>query len=139
MSFRIHSLLDAGLEKVAQLPVSGQLGVGAGALLALALVYLLLPLLVVRKSARLAGIIFTIQLGILTALFTWDALHLPEPRSGVFVVSHQLVRAEAALNLTLFVVCLLAMVVPPVLNWFEGGDFISFVAARHVRAKKSGF
>src|SRR5690606_1241657 len=49
------------------------------------------------------------------------------------------IRAGAALSVTGLVVCLLALAIPSVLNAFERGDFISFVAARHVRSKKSGF
>ena len=139
MSLKLHSLFDAGLDKLSRLPLSGQLGVGVGAFLVLGVLYLLVPYLVGRKNPRAGAIAFTAQVGLFTALLTWEALHLPEPRSGVFVVSHQIIRADAALNLTLFVVCLLATVMPSALNWFERGDFISFVAARHVRAKKSGF
>ncbi len=139
MSLKLHSLLDTGLDKLSQLPVSGQIGAGLGAFVLAAVLYLLVPYLVGRRNSRAGALVFTIQVGLYTALLTWEALHLPEPRSGVFVVSHQLIRADAALNLTLFVVCLLATVMPTILNWFERGDFISFVAARHVRAKKSGF
>jgi len=138
MPYRLHAIIDLGLTKVAQLPMSGQLGAACATALGLSACYFLLPFLL-RKRGGLAAITFTVQVGLYTALFTWDALHVPEPRSGVFVLAHQIVRAAAALNLTLFVVCLLAMVMPPALNAFERGDFVSFVAARHVRAKKSGF
>lgn len=139
VTYRPHVLIDKLLERTAQASISGQVGIVCAVILGLAVVYLLLPFLLARKSGRVAGIAFTIQLAGLTVLFGWDVLHLPEPRSGVFVLSHQIVRAEAVINLTLLVVCLLAMVMPPLLNWFERGDFVSFVAARHVRAKKSGF
>jgi len=138
MPYRLHALIESGLEKAAQLPMSGQLGAGCVTVLGLAACYFLLPFLL-RKRGRASAITFTAQVGLYTAILTWDAIHVPEPRSGVFVLAHQLVRAAAALNLTLFVVCLLAMVMPWALNSFERGDFVSFVAARHVRAKKSGF
>lgn len=138
-SIRIHTLIDSGLEKLSQLSLSGQVGTAVGVILALGTLYLLLPIFLARNNSRAAGLVFTGQVGVYTALLSWDAIHLPEPRTGVFVVSHQIVRAGASLNLTVFVVCLLALFMPPMLNWFERGDFISFVATRHVRAKKSGF
>lgn len=138
-SFRIHTLIDTGFEKLSQFSLAGQLGAALGLIIGLGVLYLLLPLSLKRRSVRLAGLVFTIQVGIYTALLSYSAINLPELRSGVFVISHQIIRAAAACNLTVFVVCLLALVMPPMLNWFERGDFISFVAARHVRAKKSGF
>ena len=136
---KIYPQIDVALEKFASLSITGQIGAALGLLFALSLLYLGLPLWFGRKNASRGGLVFTALVGLYTIVFAWDALHLPEPRSGVFVLSHQIVRAEAALNLTVFVVCLLTMIMPPALNWFERGDFISFVAARHVRAKKSGF
>jgi lipoprotein-releasing system permease protein len=72
------------------------------------------------------------------ALGVW-ALKLPEPRGSYFVLWHQIVRVGAALSATLFVIGFMALALPWVLNRVESGGFVSFVAARHVRASKSGF
>jgi lipoprotein-releasing system permease protein len=71
-------------------------------------------------------------------LGTW-ALKLPEPRGSYFVLWHQIVRVGAALSSTAFVIGFMALALPWVLNRVEGGGFVPFVAARHVRASKSGF
>lgn len=92
-----------------------------------------------KRRPLLATSLFTLVVAALAGVFLWDAVGLPETRSGLFVLSHQVVRASAALWLTLLVICVLAVLLPPSLNLFERGDFVSFVAARHVRAKKSGF
>ena len=66
-------------------------------------------------------------------------LRLPEPKGAYFVLWHQIVRVGAALSGTAFVVGFMALAVPWVLNRIEGRGYVSFVAARHVRAHKSGF
>jgi lipoprotein-releasing system permease protein len=72
-------------------------------------------------------------------VFGWWALSLPEPRGSYFILWHQLVRVAAALGATLFVVGAMALSLPAALNLLEGRGFIPYVAARHVRASKSGF
>jgi lipoprotein-releasing system permease protein len=74
----------------------------------------------------------------LLGLGIW-AVQLPEPRGNYFVLWHQLVRVGAVLSGALFVIFAMALSVPRVLNRVEGRGFVSFVAARHVRAHKSGF
>jgi lipoprotein-releasing system permease protein len=64
---------------------------------------------------------------------------LPEPRGSSFVLWHQVVRVGAALSGTAFVVCFMVLAVPWLMDRFEGRGFVAFVAARHVRAQKSGF
>jgi lipoprotein-releasing system permease protein len=64
---------------------------------------------------------------------------LPIQRGSAFVLWHQLVRVGAALGGTGFVVCLMVLIVPWLMDRVEGGGFISFIAARHVRSQKSGF
>ena len=64
---------------------------------------------------------------------------LPEPRGSSFILWHQVVRVGAALSGTAFVVCFMVLAVPWLMDRFEGRGFVSFVAARHVRAQKSGF
>lgn len=64
---------------------------------------------------------------------------LPEPIGTYFVLWHQLVRVGAAASATLCVLGSLALGLPWMLNLIEGRGAIGFVAARHVRATKSGF
>lgn len=64
---------------------------------------------------------------------------LPEARAAVFHVEHQVVRVGAAITVLLFALATLGLVLPRTLDLFERGSFNNFVAARHVRSKKSGF
>jgi lipoprotein-releasing system permease protein len=74
----------------------------------------------------------------LVGLGSW-ATRLPEPRGTYFVLWHQLVRGGAALSGTLFLVGFMGLSVPRLLARFEGRSYVSFVAARHVLSKQSGF
>jgi lipoprotein-releasing system permease protein len=67
------------------------------------------------------------------------AFSLPESVGARFDLVDQVVRAAAALSAMLLSVFSLVLVVPKVLQKLEQGDFIAFVAVRHVRSKKSGF
>jgi len=92
-----------------------------------------------RKGGRtllrwFTGISFTL----VVVLGIW-VKRLPEPRGSSFVLWHQLVRVGAALSGTAFVVCFMVLAVPWLMDRFEGRGFVAFVAARHVRAQKSGF
>ncbi|HTM43367.1 MAG TPA: FtsX-like permease family protein [Polyangiaceae bacterium] len=69
----------------------------------------------------------------------WWALSLPEPRGSYFVLWHQFIRVGAALFATSFVVGAMALALPAVLDLLERQGFAQYVAARHVRAGKSGF
>jgi len=69
---------------------------------------------------------------------TWCAL-LPVAHGTYFVPWHQLVRVGAALSSAGFVLGLLLLAVPWWLNRFENSGFATYIAARHVRAHKSGF
>jgi lipoprotein-releasing system permease protein len=82
----------------------------------------------------LTGVFFVL----LVALGTFVS-RLPEPRGSSFILWHQVVRVGAALSGTAFVVCFMVLAVPWLMDRFEGRGFVSFVAARHVRAQKSGF
>lgn len=72
------------------------------------------------------------------ALGGW-ALKLPEPGAGYFILWHQIVRVGAALGATGFVIGFMALALPWMLDRVERRGFVNFVAARHVRATKSGF
>jgi len=71
-------------------------------------------------------------------LGTWS-VRLPEPGGSYFVLWHQLVRVGAALSATGWVVGMIFVAMPWVLDRLEGWRFVSFVAVRHVRSQKSGF
>jgi lipoprotein-releasing system permease protein len=87
--------------------------------------------------------------GVLRALVGLDALlflgllfwvlRLPPQKGSVFILWQQVVRVGAILSGTALVIGLLSTALPLVLNAIERGSFIPFVAARHVRAHKSGF
>ena len=82
----------------------------------------------------LTGLSFLAFIG----LSVWS-FKLPEPRGSFFVLWHQIVRVGAAISGTLFTLGFMALALPWVLDRFERRGFTSFVAARHVRASKSGF
>jgi lipoprotein-releasing system permease protein len=67
------------------------------------------------------------------------AFSLPKSVGARFDLVDQVVRASAALSAMLFSVFILVLLVPKVLQKLEQGDFVAFVAVRHVRSKKSGF
>jgi lipoprotein-releasing system permease protein len=69
---------------------------------------------------------------------TWCAL-LPVAHGTYFVLWHQLVRVGAAVFAMFFVIAVMLLAVPYLLNLFENRGFVAYVAARHVRAHKSGF
>jgi lipoprotein-releasing system permease protein len=92
-----------------------------------------------RKGGRnlvrwLTGVSFVLFVGL-----ALKVMRLPEPRGSSFILWHQIVRVSAAVTGTAFVVCFMILAVPWLMDIFEGRGFVSLVAARHVRAQKSGF
>ncbi|HEX2735979.1 MAG TPA: ABC transporter permease [Polyangiaceae bacterium] len=89
-----------------------------------------------RRSLLVGGtalcVLATIVLGVIVA-------RLPEPVGTYFVLWHQLVRVGAAASATLAVLGSLALGLPWMLDRLEARGALGFVAARHVRATKSGF
>ncbi len=82
----------------------------------------------------LVGLCFAGTLG----LGTW-AVYLPETRGGAINAWHQGIRIGVVLFGMGFVLSGSAVALPRVLDVFERGSFVGFVAARHVRSSKSGF
>lgn len=130
---------DQLVELFRSLPVGVQIGLNLG------LVLFVLCLIVwgwyklpsrFRRSVRYA---MTVASGLAGVGLGVMALRLPEGRSVRFSVTHQLIRAGATLSATIFTILILSALVPVVLGVLERGSFRSFVAARHLRAKKSGF
>jgi lipoprotein-releasing system permease protein len=78
---------------------------------------------------------FGVQFVVLTTI----AMKLPELKGSQWSLKDTLIRAGALFSGQWVILLLLGMSLPIVLNLLETGNFISFVAARHVRGKKSGF
>jgi lipoprotein-releasing system permease protein len=76
---------------------------------------------------------------LLVATLSWWAHRLPQSKTGVFILWHQLVRAGAVVCGVTCLFGLMGLLLPKVLDYIERRGFVSFVAARHVRANKSGF
>ncbi|HEY8089429.1 MAG TPA: ABC transporter permease, partial [Polyangiaceae bacterium] len=76
--------------------------------------------------------------GVFIGATYWTA-HLPVLRGSAWNVRDMLVRSGAILTGVLFLVGTVVALLPWGLDRLEGGSFSAYVAARHVRAKKSGF
>ncbi|HEX9622169.1 MAG TPA: FtsX-like permease family protein [Polyangiaceae bacterium] len=87
--------------------------------------WLLLWVLTVACGAGVVGLGF------------WSS-RLPEARGSYFVLWHQVVRVGAALCAMGFTVGFMGLAMPRLLDFFERRGFVQFLAARHVRATKSG-
>lgn len=106
-----------------------------------ALAVILVWVLVRRKSEKAKHVLpwlMAISCELLLTL-SFAVSKLPVQRGNAFVLWHQVLRVGAVLSGTAFVVCFMVMAVPWLLDRVEGRGFVSFVAARHVRAQKSGF
>lgn len=117
----------------------GQIAIAA--LVAVVLVWLIYRIWVRLGRAGRRGLIGGVIgfLALAFAIFTTWTLRLPPPKGSVFILWHQLVRIGAVLSGTFLIISGLALLLPKTLNLIEGRGFLSFVAARHVRAHKSGF
>jgi lipoprotein-releasing system permease protein len=124
------------------------LGVGPrfGVAGALGLVGLVLLWLLTRKLARRARkgrqrvlVVIACVSVVLTLLLGIWAYTLPEPERVSFVLADQIVRVSAALFGTLSMLTVMVLSLPWALDRLERQGFVNFVAARHVRADKSGF
>src|SRR6188768_2249925 len=119
------------------------LGLRIPLLVALGLAVLALVVWGIIRLARgrfrsLLWIVTGLCLAGVVGLGAW-ALTLPEGRASSFVPWHQVVRIGVVVCGMGFVLCGSALALPRVLDLFEGGSFVGFVAARHVRSSKSGF
>jgi lipoprotein-releasing system permease protein len=73
------------------------------------------------------------------AALVWWAYRLPQPKTGVFILWHQLVRGGAVVAGVIGLFGAMGLLLPKVLDAIEQRGFVPFVAVRHVRANKSGF
>ncbi|MEM9875781.1 MAG: ABC transporter permease [Myxococcota bacterium] len=88
-----------------------------------------------RSVFRYAGPV----MGVVFAVLTVVSLRMVEPAFGKFDLGQQLVRIAALVSAVVFVVYLLAESLPVLLRNLEHRTFVTFVAARMMRATKSGF
>jgi len=111
-----------------------------GLLLAAALFFVVRRLARRARPGRQRLLVVTTCVSVVlgVALGIWAYL-LPEPERVSFVLWQQIVRVGAALFGTLSTLSLMSLALPWALDRLEGRGFVSFVAARHVRASKSGF
>ena len=86
---------------------------------------------VLQATCAVLGVLFL-------ALAGWTA-RLPVLRGSAWNVRDALVRAGTIAAGVLFLVGTVVALFPWALDRLEGGPFASYIAARHVRAKKSGF
>lgn len=111
---------------------------------ALGVLLVVLAWLWLRRRFRKAGwggvarSVLALDLATFALLATWVYL-LPPQKGSVFILWQQIVRVAAILTGTLLVIGNLGRILPRFLNAIERGSFVPFVAARHVRAHKSGF
>ncbi|HMA96953.1 MAG TPA: ABC transporter permease, partial [Polyangiaceae bacterium] len=119
--------------------IRGQIAIAA--LVAIVLIWLIHRIWVRLGRAGRRGLIVG-AIGFLAlsfAIFATWTLKLPPPKGSVFILWHQIVRIGAVLSGTSLLISGMLLLLPRVLNLIEGKGFLSFVAARHVRAHKSGF
>jgi hypothetical protein len=124
------------------LAFGAKLGIGGG----LGAVGLVLFWLTTRKLARRARkgrqrvlVVVACVSVVLTLLLGVWAYLLPEPERVSFVLADQIVRVGAALSGTISILLVMVLSLPWALDRLERQGFVNFVAARHVRADKSGF
>ncbi|MEI9948964.1 MAG: ABC transporter permease [Pseudomonadota bacterium] len=112
--------------------------IGTAVALLGSLIYVLIRRALRKGGRNLLRWITAVSFVLVVGLGVW-VKRLPEPRGSSFILWHQIVRVGAALSGTAFVVCFMVLAVPWLMDRFEGRGFVAFVAARHVRAQKSGF
>ena len=94
-----------------------------------------------RRRHEARGILQTIgaSLGVAFVLLTRWTAHLPVLRGASGTLRDALVRSASILTGVLFLLATVAALVPWALDQLERGPFSAYVAARHVRSRKSGF
>lgn len=88
-----------------------------------------------KKVLGVATAAFGTSFGTLTSI----CARLPRPTGVHFVLRHEVLRLVALSSGILFLLGVMSLLLPVVLNMLEGRSFVSLLSARHVRATKSGF
>jgi lipoprotein-releasing system permease protein len=89
-----------------------------------------------RATLTWLGSLFGLAFAVLSTI----ALRIPAVRPGApFRLKQELIRGGALVAAVLFLLFVLSAILPIALDALERRAFTSFVAARHVRASKSGF
>jgi lipoprotein-releasing system permease protein len=91
-----------------------------------------------ERGVRVSVVLAALSFVALVALTAWTRV-LPTLHGAAFSLKGTLVRAGAIVAGVVFIVSAVVVLIPWGLDRLEGSVFPSFVAARHVRAKKSGF
>src|SRR5271165_4101440 len=91
-----------------------------------------------RRRLGASGVLAVLSLGAFLALTAWTR-KLPVLHGSAWNLKDLGVRTGAVVAGVIFVLCVVSAAIPLVLDRLEAGPFPSFIAARHVRAKKSGF
>jgi lipoprotein-releasing system permease protein len=94
-----------------------------------------------RRKETTRGVLQSIcaVLGALFIGFTFWTERLPTLRGSAWTLRDALVRSAAIATGVLFLVGTVVALLPWALDRLERGPFAAYIAARHVRAKKSGF
>lgn len=91
-----------------------------------------------RNRTKILGY-STVVWGGAFAVLTAISMTLPKPKGTHLVAGHEAIRLGALVSSVLFLVGIMSLVLPVIINRLEGRGFVSFVGTRHVRAAKSGF
>ncbi len=83
--------------------------------------------------------VLAVTTGLLFAGLTFWSFKLPVLRGSMWSLKDTLIKAGAVVSGVLFILFVLALLLPWLLDRLEGRTFSSFVGARHVRSPKSGF
>jgi lipoprotein-releasing system permease protein len=113
-----------------------------GAVVALAIAFLLVRAREdLRRKERARVVLQSIcaGLGLLFAGFTFWTDRLPVLRGSAWTMRDALVRSAAIATGVFFLVGTVTALLPWALDRLENGSFSTYVAARHVRTRKSGF
>jgi lipoprotein-releasing system permease protein len=94
-----------------------------------------------RRHERLRGILQTVgaAMGAIFLGLAYSTQRLPLLRGSQWTLRDMLIRAGTILAGVLFLVGTVVALLPWILDVLETRSFSSYIAARHVRAKKSGF
>lgn len=133
------SIVERALQFWAQVPYGLKIGLIALVLILVIWGIVRLLLRIGRSGRRNVLVFFTAFCFVAAVAFSSWSFTLPEPVGTYFVLWHQVVRVCAAAFTTLFIIGAMGLGVPVALNRIENSSVVGFVAARHVRASKSGF